>query len=362
MKLQSKQLFSKALPTLDTLWKVAAHSLAAGLAVDVCLGRETGFLLTSLFVQIPMGHFLASGWLLLLAMVVALGTRTEALGGNSRWSRAWLVVQILVVTTAACVSLGNGLEFYQLARLGNIQTNWWIPSSGLLFGYLLFHIIMVIRNATKSIKEEKAVHLDHPSPWFRWLRRSQWLLSGLVVVAVWQASLVFHVVAFGQTDYRRAGDVILVLGAKVYADGTLSEALQERVDTGITLYKQGYAHQMVMSGGVDPNGQSEAQAMKKWAVNHGVPASAVVVDDTGFNTKASIETTKGLADKYQWKRVLTVSHFFHLTRIKMLCAQQQLACFTVPADEGDTLLLGTPFYVLRETVALLYYYPNWKQS
>ena len=44
---------------------------------------------------------------------------------------------------------------------------------------------------------------------------------------------------FGKTDYRRSADVIVVPGARVYSDGTLSQALADRVRTACELYQHG---------------------------------------------------------------------------------------------------------------------------
>ena len=51
-----------------------------------------------------------------------------------------------------------------------------------------------------------------------------------------------------------------------------------------------------------------------------------------------------------------VSHYHHLPRIRLLGWFQGVECLTVPADEGETLLRGTPFYVAREAAALAFYF------
>jgi len=88
----------------------------------------------------------------------------------------------------------------------------------------------------------------------------------------------------------------------------------------------------------------------------GVPASAIVEDELGVSTEASISSLEALAERHRIGRVLAVSHYFHLARIKMLAERRGLRCFTVPADEGPYPLLGTPYYVLREAAALAFYF------
>ncbi len=70
-----------------------------------------------------------------------------------------------------------------------------------------------------------------------------------------------HLVTFGRTDFRRPADAAVILGAKVYDDGSLSRALKDRLVTGIELYRQGLVSYLVMSGGTGKNGLSEPRQM-----------------------------------------------------------------------------------------------------
>lgn len=169
------------------------------------------------------------------------------------------------------------------------------------------------------------------------------------------AAVVLHVHAFGLTDYRRKADAIVVLGARANPDGTASEALSDRVRTAVELYRAGYAPTLVMSGGTDARGGDEPRTMRRLAEEAGVPADAIVLDEAGVNTEATIANVKALSDAQHYSRVLAVSHYHHLPRIKLLAGRAGLACYTVPADEGATLLRGTAWYVLRESLGLVFY-------
>jgi len=52
---------------------------------------------------------------------------------------------------------------------------------------------------------------------------------------------------------------------------------------------------------------------------------------------------------------MTVSHFYHLPRVKMTYQRFGLIVYTVPADEAYTLT-KMPFLVAREVIALWSYY------
>src|SRR5262249_46510741 len=75
-------------------------------------------------------------------------------------------------------------------------------------------------------------------------------LLGLVVCAgclvAFPSAKMF---CLGKTDYRRPADVAVVPGARVYADGQLSDALADRVRTACQLYRAGLTKKLLFSGG-----------------------------------------------------------------------------------------------------------------
>ena len=191
----------------------------------------------------------------------------------------------------------------------------------------------------------------------RWWRERGLEVTGILGVAAVCAVLfpLLQMVLFGKTDYRRPADVIVVLGAAVYADGRPSPALADRVRTACALYRQGYAGQIVMTGGPGHGAVDEPAAMCKLARAGGVPAEALRTDTGGLNTQASVDNFLEQFTRAGKPRVLVVSHFWHLPRIKMTFARQGLEVYTVPAQERY-MLRQTPYLMLRETAALWVYY------
>jgi uncharacterized SAM-binding protein YcdF (DUF218 family) len=160
---------------------------------------------------------------------------------------------------------------------------------------------------------------------------------------------------FGPTDYRRPADAIVVFGARVYADGRVSDALADRVRTGCELYKDGLAKRIIFSGGPGDGDVHETEAMRAMALKLGVPAQAIMLDRDGINTRATVSNTCAMFEDSEIRRVLAVSHFYHLPRIKMSYQRQDLEVYTVPAKESYTLT-AMPYFMARETAALWVYY------
>ena len=143
-----------------------------------------------------------------------------------------------------------------------------------------------------------------------------------------------QVAAFGATDYRAPADAILVLGAKVQADGRPSGSLLDRTRTACALWREGLAPVLVLSGGRDPAvPASEPEVMRRIAHDEGVPDAALILDEDGVNTAASVRFVAGLARERGWHRVLAVSHGYHLARVRLLADREGLVVRTVPAAE-----------------------------
>ena len=180
-----------------------------------------------------------------------------------------------------------------------------------------------------------------------------------MVVATVLACLVGFPLAqmccFGLTDYRRPADAIVVFGAKVYGTGQPSAALEERIRTGCRLYRDGYAPLLVFSGGPGLGKIHETEAMQNLALELGVPAEAIVLDRAGLSTEKTARNTSALFDRLGVRRVLAVSHFYHLPRIKLSYQRLGRQVYTVPI-ERIYILPKLPYYMAREIAALWTYY------
>ena len=158
---------------------------------------------------------------------------------------------------------------------------------------------------------------------------------------------LLQIASFGSTDYRRPADVAVVFGAKVYAHGGLSTSLEDRVRTAADLYRAGLVTRLVMSGAVGETGVDETESMRDRAVQLGVPADAIVLDHAGVNTDATVRNTMRLVAGRPGARVLAVSQFYHLPRIKMAYRAVGLDVKTVPATKSR-YIPETPLLVVRE--------------
>lgn len=183
--------------------------------------------------------------------------------------------------------------------------------------------------------------------------RARRLVAWGAAAGIWVAVVVGSLAV---TDYARPADAIVVFGARVWADGRPSDALADRTRTAIALYHRGLAPVLVMSGGHGADAPiSEPAAMARMAEAAGVPRSAIVLDETGLNTAGTIRAMAQLSAERGWRRMLMVTHDYHCARVKLAAAQAGLTVYTVPAVEALPLL-GKPYFVVRELVAMAWYW------
>ncbi len=131
-------------------------------------------------------------------------------------------------------------------------------------------------------------------------------------------------------------DAILVLGAQVKANGQPCLMLEERLNTGIQLFKDGAADRIIMSGDHGSDDYDEVNAMKSYAIDHGVPSECIFMDHAGFSTYDSMYRAKEI---FQAKSLVVVTQEYHLYRALYDAMAFGLDAQGVPCDtavyEGD---------------------------
>jgi uncharacterized SAM-binding protein YcdF (DUF218 family) len=115
------------------------------------------------------------------------------------------------------------------------------------------------------------------------------LASGLAVVLV-AAVATFRVWQQGEVDERRPVDAIVVLGAAQY-NGKPSPVFEARLDHAVRLWRSGIASSFVVTGGKLPGDRTtEAAVARQYALDHGVPQSAIFGENEAHNTLESLRS------------------------------------------------------------------------
>ena len=253
------------------------------------------------------------------------------------------LVMAVPVLAGLITAIYNTVEVYLTALSGRIILGFPLPFSFfvsvvllcILFGVLLGHTYLPSADKPGKAKVVLAVAIT------------------CVVVAI--LFPVGQMYCFGTTNYRMKVDATVVFGAQVYPNGVPSPVLQDRLDTAIQFYKDGWTPVLVMSGGIDVDGTSEAEAMRNYAIEQGVAPADIIIDENGENTKLTARNTVATLRAAGYTNVAAVSNFYHLARIKMLYLADGMDVRTVPSvprkDPSYPL-----FNVVREIPGWWYYW------
>ncbi len=156
----------------------------------------------------------------------------------------------------------------------------------------------------------------------------------------------------GHRERGGHGDVAVVLGSRVDADGQPSARLRARLERGLQVWRGHRAPRLIVSGGRF-RGVDEAHVMKAWLLAHGVPDSVVTEDPHGRNTWESARFTRAWLTRHGGHSAIAVSQYFHLPRCRLAFARHGIdTVYTAGPDFAEWRdLYSAP----REVIGLLEY-------
>jgi uncharacterized SAM-binding protein YcdF (DUF218 family) len=187
------------------------------------------------------------------------------------------------------------------------------------------------------------------------------LVCVFLVGTVWTTSL-FIVIHGRSGNAQLPADCAMVFGAAVRAirnerGNVVAEdagpGIARRVATAVELWKQGDIQRFFFSGGTGEGmGRSEAEVMKEYAMELGVPSSLIEIEDQSHSTNENLRNTRNLTE--DCSSIVGISDGYHLSRIRFLAWQQGWKLQTYPAKKQPDRVFELSS-ILRESFALIYY-------
>ncbi|HYZ85483.1 MAG TPA: YdcF family protein [Bryobacteraceae bacterium] len=121
-----------------------------------------------------------------------------------------------------------------------------------------------------------------------------------------------------ERDEARKADVIVVMGAAAYR-GKPSPVLKARLDHALFLFLQKYAPRVLTTGGAggDPI-FTEAETMRDYLVERGVPSESIIVEPQSSSTVESTAAIAEIMDRMDLHSCVLVSDGYHIFRAKRM--------------------------------------------
>ena len=155
----------------------------------------------------------------------------------------------------------------------------------------------------------------------------------------------------GLSAHPRPCALAVVFGNAVDANGQPSARLRARLETALALYRAGMVRRVMVSGGIERQGdRNEASAMAAWLEAGQVPPAAIVEDPDGTDTMA---TARHVAAVAAGGGAIAVSQWFHLPRAML--AMRGAGMRDVSGAWPRFVEVRDVYSFLREGVAVPFY-------
>jgi vancomycin permeability regulator SanA len=142
--------------------------------------------------------------------------------------------------------------------------------------------------------------------------------------------------------------VAIVFGARVWSDGSPSNALYDRVVTAVELYRAGRVRKLLMSGDNPTHQYDEPTAMKQTAMQLGVPETDIALDFAGRRTYDTCYRAKEI---FEVQKAILVTQEFHQARALYLCNNLGVESIGITANRRK--YEGENYWEFREFFSIL---------
>ena len=165
-------------------------------------------------------------------------------------------------------------------------------------------------------------------------------------------SFVIYSVFIQILPHRMNFNYVIIHGCGLAGGERMTKLLSNRVDKAIEIYGKCRRKPVIIpSGGQGADEKlSEAQAMKNYLLEHGIPEDHIVIEDRSATTRENLLNSKKIIDAGGGrKKAALVSSNYHVYRCLRLAREVGLPCTGIGADVA---LYFWPSALIREFVAV----------
>jgi len=157
-----------------------------------------------------------------------------------------------------------------------------------------------------------------------------------IYLLVFQTNLLWGLAEpLKRSDPPVPADAIVVFAGGVGESGKAGGGHQERLKQAVDLYNAGYAPVLVLSSGFVYSFR-EAEVMRALAIDQGVPASRILLEQRAANTYQNVTFVHAILREHRWNRVLLVSSPYHMRRALLVWRKVAPDITVVPSPPERT--------------------------
>ena len=183
------------------------------------------------------------------------------------------------------------------------------------------------------------------NPWMLILSMSVFYFSFLVL------SFVVYTVFIQIIPRRMNFDYVIIHGCGLTDDGRPTKLLSNRIDKAIEVYEKCAEKPFIIPSGGQGADEvvSEAEAMRRYLVEHGIPDGRIILEDRSTTTEENVRFSKEIVDARGGGKVALVSSNYHVYRCLRIAREEGLRCTGIGAKVA---LYFWPSALIREFVAI----------
>jgi len=155
------------------------------------------------------------------------------------------------------------------------------------------------------------------------------ILSVLLLTAGLLAARIY---SYRTSTSNAPADAAVVLGAAVWG-AEVSPVFRERINHGIDLYRKGMVRKLIFTGGRGNKREpTESAAARQYAIQNGVPATDILIEEKSHTTYENIVYAKEVAEAHGLRKLLIVSDPLHMKRAVVMARDLGLAAEPSPTQ------------------------------
>ena len=182
------------------------------------------------------------------------------------------------------------------------------------------------------------------------------LLCLVIAVSLIVGAVALSIYSFAGESQLVSADAAIVLGAGTF-NGQPSPVFRERINHALELYRAGYVHKIIFTGGPDYRGaRPEASAAQQYALALGIPQSDILIETQSQTTEENLSFAQQLGANNHLTRFLIVSDPLHMKRAMQIAHDLNMDAYSSPTPTTRyTSLPSQLAFTARETYNYLSY-------
>ncbi len=160
--------------------------------------------------------------------------------------------------------------------------------------------------------------------------KMKWMAAGFLAAHLFLFCVMFRAPKkhWEQDSY----DCAIVCGCRVKEDGTPSDTLKARVDKAVELWKEKKVKYLIMSGAAVHSDFVEAEAMKRYAMECGVPGEYILEEKQAVSTYHNLQYSCQMMRNCNFQDCVVVTSGWHLRKADHYTRQKRVPYVMAAAE------------------------------